>query len=65
MEYKQLSKSERYYIEQRKSSLVGISLRQLAREIGRSHATVSCELRRNLDINFSFYSGIRAYSLSY
>ena len=48
MEYKQLAKSERYYI---------------AREMGRSHTTVSRELRRNLDIDFGFYSGIRAETL--
>lgn len=64
MEYEQLTKSERYYIEQRKASLVGISSRQLAREMGRSHTTISRELRRNLDVSFGFYSGIRAETLA-
>ncbi len=64
MEYKQLAKSERYYIEQRKASDPTISLRKLAREMGRSHTTLSREQRRNFDEGFGFYSGIRAETLA-
>jgi transposase, IS30 family len=64
MGYKQLTKSERYYIEQRKASAPTISLRQLAREMGRSHTTLSRENRRNFDELFGFYSGIRAETLA-
>lgn len=60
IEYKHLTKDEHYDIEHRKANLVGISSRQLAREMGRSHTTISRELCRNLDIDFGFYSGIRA-----
>lgn len=63
MPYKHLTKSERYYIEHRKANNPAISLRQLGREMSRSHATLSRELRRNLDPEFGFYSGIRAETL--
>jgi IS30 family transposase len=64
MKYKQLAKSERYYIEQRKASDQTISLRTLAREMGRSHTTLGRELSRNFDEEFGFYSGIRAETLA-
>lgn len=64
MSYKHLTKSERYYIEQRKANNPAISLRELGREMKRSHTTLSRELRRNLDQEFGFYSGIRAETLT-
>lgn len=64
MSYKHLTKSERYYIEQRKASNPAVSLRALGREMNRSHTTLSRELRRNLDQEFGFYSGIRAETLA-
>lgn len=60
MKYKQLAKSERYYIEQRKANNPFISSRTLAKEMKRSHTTISRELQRNFDVGFGFYSGIRA-----
>ncbi len=64
MSYKHLTKSERYYIEQRKANNPAISLRALGREMNRSHTTLSREFRRNLDQEFGFYSGIRAETLA-
>jgi IS30 family transposase len=64
MSYTHLTKSERYYIEQRKASEPIISLRKLALEMGRSHTTLSREQRRNFDVEFGFYSGIRAETLA-
>ncbi len=64
MSYKHLTKSERYYIEQRKANNPAISLRTLGREMKRSHTTLSRELRRNTDQAFGFYSGIRAETLA-
>ncbi len=64
MSYKHLTKSERYYIEQRKASNPAVSFRALGREMNRSHTTLSRELRRNLDQEFGFYSGIRAETLA-
>src|SRR3990167_4467765 len=64
MSYKHLTKEERYYIEQRKANNPAISLRILGSEMNRSHTTLSRELRRNLDPEFGFYSGIRAETLA-
>lgn len=64
MSYKHLTKEERYYIEQRKANVIGISLRTLGREMGRHHSTLSREIRRNTDIDYKFYSGIRAQTLA-
>lgn len=63
MSYKQLTKEERYYIEQRKASEPLVAVRKLAREMKRSHTTISRELARNFDPDFGFYSGIRAETL--
>lgn len=63
MQYKQLTKEERYYIECRKANNIYIGVRTLAREMGRSPSTISRELRRNFDTEFDFYSGIRAQSI--
>lgn len=63
MSYKHLTKEERYYIEQRKANVIGISMRDIGREIGRSHTTISREMKRNFDQSFGFYSGIRAETL--
>ncbi len=62
--YTQLTKDERYYIETRKANVIGISGRQLAREMGRSHTTINRELNRNTDPSFGFYSGLRANNLA-
>jgi IS30 family transposase len=62
--YTQLTKDERYYIELRKANVIGISGRQLAREMGRSHTTINRELKRNTDQSFGFYSGLRANNLA-
>lgn len=62
--YQHLTKDERYYIERRKANVIGISARGLALEMGRHHTTISRELKRNLDIDFGFYSGIRAKTLA-
>ncbi len=62
--YTQLTRDERYYIEIRKANIIGISGRQLAREMGRSHTTVNRELKRNTDPSFGFYSGLRANNLA-
>ena len=64
MSYKQLTKSERYYIEQRKANNPAISGRALAKEMNRSHTSINRELARNFDIDFGFYSGIRAETLA-
>ena len=64
MGYKQLAKEERYYIEQRKANNPFISGRDLAKEMKRSHTSINRELRRNFDVGFGFYSGIRAESLA-
>ena len=64
MGYKQLAKEERYYIEQRKANNPFISGRDLAKEMNRSHTSINRELRRNFDVGFGFYSGIRAESLA-
>ena len=64
MGYKQLAKEKRYYIEQRKANNPFISGRDLANEMNRSHTSINRELRRNFDVNFGFYSGIRAESLA-
>ena len=45
MEYTQLNREERYYIEVRKANLIGISGRQLGREMGRSHTTINREIK--------------------
>lgn len=63
MQYKQLTKEERYYIECRKANNIYIGVRALAREMGRSPSTISRELRRNFDTEFDFYSGIRAQTI--
>jgi transposase, IS30 family len=62
--YTQLTRDERYYIEVRKANVIGISGRQLAREMGRSHTTINRELKRNTDPSFGFYSGLRANNLA-
>ena len=64
MEYTQLTREERYYIEVRKANLIGISGRQLGREMGRSHTTINREIKRNTDPSFGFYSGLRANNLA-
>ena len=64
MAYKQLTKSERYYIEQRKANNPAISGRELAKEMNRHHTSINRELARNFDIDFGFYSGIRAETLA-
>ena len=64
MAYKQLAKSERYYIETRKANNPLISGRTLAKEMNRSHTSINRELKRNTDENFGFYSGIRAETLA-
>ncbi len=64
MNYKHLTREEKYYIEQRKASQIAISVRQLAREMGRSPSSISRELKRNFDPDFGFYSGIRAQSMN-
>ena len=51
MEYKQLAKEERYYIEQRKANNPFISGRDLAKEMKRSHTSINRELRRNFDVS--------------
>lgn len=63
MQYKQLTKEERYYIECRKANNISIGVRALALEMKRSPSTISRELKRNLDPEFGFYSGIRAQSI--
>ena len=63
MSYTHLTIEERYYIEKRIANVSGISNRQLARELGRSHTTIGLELRRNMDSGFGFYSGLRANNL--
>ncbi len=63
MSYKHLTKSDRYYIAQRKANNPAISLLALGREMHRSHTSLSREIRRNLDQEFGFYSGIRAETL--
>jgi len=64
MEYKQLAKEERYYIEQRKANNPFISGRDLAKEMNRHHTSINRELKRNTDAKFGFYSGIRAETLA-
>ena len=64
MQYKHLTREERYYIEQRKASQITISIRQLAREMDRSPSSISRVLKRNFGPDFGFYSGIRAQSMS-
>ena len=64
MAYKQLAKSERYYIETRKANNPLISGRDLAKEMGRHYTTINRELKRNTDEGFGFYSGIRAETLT-
>ena len=63
MAYVQLSRDERFYIEKRLSCGEYVSMRGLARELGRSHTTIIRELNRNTDTSFGFYSGLRANNL--
>ena len=64
MAYTQLTRDERFYIETRLSCGEYVSKRRLAKELGRSHATVIRELGRNTETSFGFYSGLRANNLS-
>ena len=62
--YVQLNRDERFYIEKRLSCCEFVSIRQLSRELGRSHTAISREISRNTDTSFGFYSGLRANNLS-
>ncbi|MFN7094146.1 MAG: helix-turn-helix domain-containing protein [Burkholderiales bacterium] len=63
MKYKHLTREERYYIEQRKASQIGISINKLAKEMWRNPSSISRKLRRNFDPELGFYSGIREQSI--
>ena len=63
MSYKHLSSEERFYIEQRIAGGIK-SYRAIAIELNRSHTTISREIRKNTDIMFRFYSGLRAHNIS-
>ena len=61
MQYKQLTKEERYYIECRKANNIHIGVRDLAREMDRSPSTISREctissiLIKSINVIITFY----------
>jgi transposase, IS30 family len=58
---KHLTCQERFYIEKRLCEET--SYRQIAKELGVSHTTVSREIKRNTDVDFGLYSNLRAQTL--
>jgi transposase, IS30 family len=58
---KHLTEQERFYIEKRLCE--DTSHRQIGRELGVSHTTISREIRRNTDADFGLYSNLRTQTL--